>query len=259
MVIFKSIHIDALQKNAIRKFETEMMTHFHEFNPVLCGILSEEQLRLAIRVGINKASSYGYIQRGAACIFLELIFLFGSSFDTDPQHEWAHGVLKDETIDQNIRKDKLIKLTNQFYLPNILGLQNQYAFDAIERLRSLAETEVWNDSLTDESRFIGIMIEKAAYIHPQKVEYTQRQQLEMLFEYSVKKAREYGASQTREYALFASLMLSFGHGCTNDPLYPWIYNTLNNQKVLTAEARIKKLETKALTWSKHALKLKEEK
>ena len=49
------------------------------------------------------------------------------------------------------------------------------------------------------------------------------------------------------------LMFAFGHGCCDDPLYPWIARTLNDERITDPPARAKRLETKALTWLDHVL------
>jgi len=46
-------------------------------------------------------------------------------------------------------------------------------------------------------------------------------------------------------------MFSFGHGCTDDPLYPWISRTLHDERIVNSEARAARLEKKAVTWLEH--------
>lgn len=48
-------------------------------------------------------------------------------------------------------------------------------------------------------------------------------------------------------------MFAFGHGCFDDPLYPWIARTLEDDAITDSAARAKRLETKALTWLDHVL------
>ena len=57
----------------------------------------------------------------------------------------------------------------------------------------------------------------------------------------------------REMALVIVLMLAFGHGCADDPLYPWIARTLQDEAITDPAARAKRLEKKALTWLEHVL------
>ena len=49
-------------------------------------------------------------------------------------------------------------------------------------------------------------------------------------------------------------MYAFGHGCVDDPLYPWIGNTLSDEKIAEPSVRAERLERKALTWLNHVLK-----
>jgi len=46
-------------------------------------------------------------------------------------------------------------------------------------------------------------------------------------------------------------MFAFGHGCTNDLLYPWISRTLQDERIADPEARAARLEQKAITWLEH--------
>ena len=50
-----------------------------------------------------------------------------------------------------------------------------------------------------------------------------------------------------------ALMIAFGHGCTEDPLYPWIARTLKDERITDATERAERLERKAVTWLKHVL------
>ena len=67
-------------------FEDEMVVHSREFSPKLCAVLGEEQLRVALRQAIKRAGGYGFTFRGPVRLYIELMFLFGSHFDTDPQY-----------------------------------------------------------------------------------------------------------------------------------------------------------------------------
>jgi hypothetical protein len=44
------------------------------------------------------------------------------------------------------------------------------------------------------------------------------------------------------------LMFAFGHGCSNDLLYPWISRTLTDERIIEPAAREERLEKKATTW-----------
>ena len=56
------------------------------FAPELCEVIGEEQLRVALRQAMARAAGYGFTYRGPIRLFIELMFLCGSAFDTDPQY-----------------------------------------------------------------------------------------------------------------------------------------------------------------------------
>jgi hypothetical protein len=53
--------------------------------------------------------------------------------------------------------------------------------------------------------------------------------------------------------MVVALMFAFGHGCTRDPLYPWISHTLADEKIVSPAARAERLEKKARTWLDHVI------
>ena len=54
--------------------------------------------------------------------------------------------------------------------------------------------------------------------------------------------------------MMVTLMYSFGHQCTHDPLYPWIASTLNDERVADPSDRADRLERKAVIWLEHVVK-----
>jgi hypothetical protein len=97
------------------------------------------------------------------------------------------------------------------------------------------------------------MLGEMRRIFPQKTAYVGEAPLTALIEEAVAEAQSYDFRSIREQALIVVLMFAFGHGCTNDPLYPWISNTLQDRKIVDAAARAKRLEKKAVTWLEHVV------
>ena len=58
-------------------------------------IIRKEQMRKAIHFGTGQTFSHGFNFRGPVRLYLELMVLFGSHFDTDPQYPWAARILAD--------------------------------------------------------------------------------------------------------------------------------------------------------------------
>jgi hypothetical protein len=66
-------------------------------------------------------------------------------------------------------------------------------------------------------------------------------------------AEVYGFTTVRQQVLIVTLKFAFGHGCTDDPLYPWISRTLQDRKIKSPQARAARLEKKAVTWLEHVI------
>lgn len=98
-----------------------------------------------------------------------------------------------------------------------------------------------------------VMLDGMRRVFPQKAAYAGEVGLRNLILQGVTEARNYGFDQPRHTALLVILRFAFGHGCTNDLLYPWIANTLHDSKIVTPTGRAERLERKAITWLEHVV------
>ena len=96
MLVIRPEQMEVFKEAALRSFESEMVAHLAEFSPPLFKAIGEEQMRKAIQFGIDRAGSYGFDFRGPVRLYLELMLLFGSHFDTDPQYPWAAAILTNQ-------------------------------------------------------------------------------------------------------------------------------------------------------------------
>ena len=58
-----------------------------------------EWLKTLVNTGVSRARGHGFTLRGPLRLYLDLMFLFGSDFDTDPQYPWAGEVLKEQGME----------------------------------------------------------------------------------------------------------------------------------------------------------------
>ena len=94
MLKIRPTQMIVFEKASLRRFEDEMVVHSKEFTPRLYEVLGEEQLRVALRQAMKRADTYGFTNRGPIRLYIELMFLYGSDFDTDPQYPAIGKVLK---------------------------------------------------------------------------------------------------------------------------------------------------------------------
>ncbi len=234
---------------ALERFIDEMVIHAQEFSPILCGVIGEEQVRVVVCKAIEKAKFYEFSNRGPVQLFIDMSFLFGSAFDTDPQYPWAMEILNRNTLaSQTECAEELYERTLD-YNESVGGANNEFTRQALVRVSNFARLNIQysNENLTAE------LLGQIEILYPQKVHYTGKAALRTLIEKGLKKANEYGFFASREKTVIVVLMFTFGHGCMDDPLYPWIANTLIDQRIIDAAARVKRLEKKSLTWLDHVL------
>lgn len=241
--------MEVFKQAAIKSFETNMVAHCNNFSPQLCKVIGEEQLRIAIRQAIVKSQSYGFTNKGPVRLFVEMVLLFGSAFDTDPQYPWAAEILKSYHSDfQTQRAQQLYEKTLD-YLEKVVGPKDIFTRQALERISVLARQQ----PSFSQKNFTTDMLNKTTYIYPEKAAFIGDSALELLIQEAVNEATTNSMIETHRMALFYVLMFAFGHGCTNDPLYPWIARTLRDEKIVGPMARSKRLEKKALTWLDHVI------
>src|SRR5215813_5278770 len=137
MWTIRDAQADTFRQTALQKFEDEMVEHLKNFSPQHCKVAGEPSVRQVIRMGVEHARKYGLTNRGPVRFYVELMFMFGSYFDTDPQCPWASAVLMDpEKVDQTFRADRLYSATNK-YLAEVSGPEHQYLIEAMRRMSQL--------------------------------------------------------------------------------------------------------------------------
>jgi hypothetical protein len=247
MLTIRKEQIQAFELAATNRFEDDMVVHSQKYAPKLCKVLGEEQLRVAVRQSIKRASQYGFTFRGPIRLFIELMFLFGSAFDTDPQYPMIGKELK-ASGDQMQRAEQIHKDVLN-YLQKVSGANDINIRKALEALANFARNPISFSS----NDIVPGTLQEMTRAFPQKAAHIGEEALTTLIHEGRTEALKYGFQSVRGEALVIVLMYAFGHGCTDDPLYPWISRTLGNEKIIDAASRAERLERKAVTWLDHVL------
>jgi hypothetical protein len=247
MLQIRAQQMTAFEQAALRRFEDEMVVHSKEFTPRLCEVLGDEQLRVALRLATARAIGYGFTNRGPIRLFIELMFLCGSAFDTDPQYPAIQKVLN-TSGDQMERAEQIYEGLMD-YQEKVFGPD---AVNVRKALRELSRLAQQPEAFSFDPFETG-MLQEMGRAFPQKAAYVGEAGLRALIHEGRAEARKYRFPLVRAEGLVVVLMFAFGHGCTDDPLYPWISRTLMDEKIIDPAARAKRLEKKALTWLDHVL------
>ena len=249
MLYIRRQQIEVFERAALRRFEDEMVAHSKEFSPRLCEVIGEEQLRVALRQAMNRAGTYGFTYRGSIRLFIELMFLCGSDFDNDPQYPALADILN-ASGDQMQRAEQIYEGILD-YQKKVSGPDAENTRKALGALSIFARMPVTFSS----NDFVSGMLQEMTDAFPQKVAYIGDEALTALIYEGRAEARRYRFPTVRGETLVVVLMFAFGHGCTNDPLYPWIARTLKDERIIDPAARAERLEKKALTWLEHVIAL----
>jgi hypothetical protein len=246
MLQIRRTQMRVLEDAGWRQFEDEMLLHSQRFAPKLSTQLGDGQLRIALRQAIAHAREYGFSNRGPVRLYIESTFLFGSSFDSDPQYPWARRTLIEDD-DQMSRAEKLVARILD-YQRDVSGPGAVNTRNALRALNVIAHSPLD----VSEDDFVPRMLDEVRRAFPQKAAYVGEIGLTTLIAGAQSDLEKYHFP-VRGLVTAVILMFAFGHGCMRDPLYPWIASTLQDQRIVNSSARAARLEKKALTWLDHVI------
>jgi hypothetical protein len=249
MLVIRPEQMEVFKQAALRNFETEMVAHLGEFSPPLFKAVGEEQMRQAIQLGIGRADSYGFTFRGPVRLYLELMLLFGSHFDTDMQYPWAAEILTNQDFGPQMQRAMRLYEKTMDYRQQVAGPGDAYTLKGLRNISIFAR----QPSAISSENFISDMLREIRFIYPQKAAYVGDEGIEALIRKGIGGARKQRFSTVRGAVLVTLMMLAFGHGCGADPLYPWIARTLQDEAITDPEARAERLEKEAVAWLEHVL------
>ncbi len=234
---------------SMRRFEHELLAHMACQAPEHCRAIGDDLASQTIRLGVARASVYGLTNRGPVRTYIELMFLLGSYFDTDPQYPWATAtLLRDDLPDQMDRAGRLFDAATG-YFDAVLGEAGR---SALRALRMLAE-RVRDPPVIRASRIVDDLLENFCAVYPEKCAWLGDGPLVGLIEASLTASAKLAFNATRERALVAALMFGLGHQCFDDPLFPWISHTLEDPRISTPTARAVRLERRMMAYARHVL------
>jgi hypothetical protein len=220
-----------------------MVRHLNEFSPRHCKVIGEPAVREVIRRGIENAGKYGFTNRGPVRLYIELMFMFGSGFDTDPLLGWGAEILKSEAGTQMERAERLHTKTLEF-ADTTAGPGFEYAKEAFRRARQVR----YEDLKVPPGDFESGCAARLRTGYPQKFDYAGEAAVRAAIREAVGKAREHSITSGQGVVLFVTLGFAIGHAFAEDPLYPWVSGTLKNEAIGDPNKRAERLYSKTMTY-----------
>src|SRR5438093_1018839 len=134
-MIIRKAQIGVLEQAMVQSFEKEMGRHLRDFSPNHCDVIGDSGVHTVIQHGMKKAGTYGFSNRGPVRLYLDLMFMFGSEFDTDPQLPWAAGILRDVDVSDQMERAERLHSKSLEYSDAVAGPNFEYAKEAFARAR----------------------------------------------------------------------------------------------------------------------------
>ena len=206
MLVIRAEQMKVFEQAALRRFEDEMVAHSKDFSPRLCEVIGDEQLRVALRSAMNRAGGYGFTYRGPIRLFIEMMFLCGSAFDTDPQYPRVGEILR-ASGDQMQRAEQI----HQGFLDYLEKVSGPGAVNVRNALRGLSVFARMPITFSSND-FVAGMLQEMTHFFPQKVAYVGEEGLTALIREGRTEARKHGFPTVRGEALVVVLMAAGGTG-----------------------------------------------
>lgn len=246
-LIIRPNQLDALREASLAAFEREMADHLWQFSPIHCQVIKESGVYEVIRLGMKRSADCGFANRGSIRLFLELMFMFGSEFSTDPQHAWAEPYLDPSMPADEMYRAELLFNAAQNYLERVSGPNHRYAAASLRRTR--AEISQAGQRLAiPPDEFEPAILSTLRAVYPEKAAYLKDEGLRRIVAIGGQLAAQHDIRHMRGTAVFVFLVFALGHGFANDPLYPWLRNVLVDPLLATPEDRAARLEAKAVIY-----------
>ncbi len=242
MFEIRSKQMVAFEEKARLRFDEEMVKHSQEFSPHLTEEITEDELRVLLQQALAKAESFGFTNQGPIRLYIELMLLFGCDFDSDPQYRSISGTLLDEG-DQMVRAERIWQCVVE-YNAKVSAANKTLIRKVKQFLDKFDDTPL----LISENEFAARLEAELFSAFSEKVAYVGHDNLLALLQEGVAESQRCELTSLHSQALIVLLMFLFGHGCMNDPFYPWIKRTLLDEQIKDSGVRTLQLEKIALTW-----------
>ena len=89
MLTIRPAQMEVLARVLDAGTEDRALAHLRNCIPEVCATLSETELREIVHWGRKRSRRYGIEREYDFFRYLNLMFMFGFEFDTDPQYPWA--------------------------------------------------------------------------------------------------------------------------------------------------------------------------
>jgi len=250
-MIIREDQMCALEGASERGFEMRMLERMRTYFPRHEQCLSETQLLDFVRLALNRAERHVLTTERSVALYLDLMCVLGSEFDTDPQIPWAAEILADRTFPAQSDRIDLLHSRGWEYATKISmdydndfesGRQSCLVATLYEIRRQSSE-----DLTPERARgLVSEILRRIKELFPLRCKVIGDECMALLMRSAVSSAIGYGIRSARGISLFAALMLVAGAGFDRDPQLPWASRILSDPAIDSPSDRVNRLYLEAI-------------
>ncbi|WP_275360824.1 hypothetical protein [Xenorhabdus bovienii] len=235
-----------LKKHSFNAYIDELVAHCNESYPYLEIKLGKDELRKALKDAVEKAKNDGFDQRGAVQFYIDMLILFGTEFQTDPQYTWIKTNLDNHSHLGQLEKTSLLYHEVTRYFNEVHGEQDKHLKTSILKFQNINIERLnvqWN---TYESNVDALL--KSLY--PQKHQYIKQNDIKKLIQFGVEKSDQYGIKNSNCSAFLTLIMFLLGHKFDQDVFLSHLNMRLFKQYYSDIDSLIIEMEKKTKDYFK---------
>ncbi|PHM22082.1 hypothetical protein [Xenorhabdus ehlersii] len=235
-----------LKKHSFNSFIDELVVHCNESYPYLKIKLGEDKLRTALENAIEKSKNDGFDQRGTVQFYIDMLILFGTEFQTDPQYVWIKTILDNHSCLGQLERTSLLYHEIIRYFNEVHGEQDEYLKTSIFKFQNINIERLnvqWN---TYESNVDSLLNS----LFPQKYRYIKQDNINKSIQFGVEKSNQYGIKNANYSAFLTLTMFLLGHQFDQDIFFPHFNERLLKQYHSDVDSLIIEIENKTKDYLK---------
>ena len=242
----------ALFENAtLAQLEEDLVAHLRDGFPVDFELAGEPALRESVHLAVRRADAYGLETRGQFCRYMHLAVTFGTHFDRDPLLPWAARTLRNPRLaDPDARIDRLEHYALR-QLGRVTGETGEVYRKAIIRVRRLDVEDYCCRPAELEAAMWGLLQQT----YPEWYDHAPDAGLREFARIAIDLIGNAGLQPDRGALIVPLAMFMLGTHAAEDPLYPWIGGTLNDESFVEPGAREAALISHAADYVERSLAL----
>ncbi len=211
------------------RFEDEAVEHVKKFFEKHYRVHGEKRIREVVGFAVRRAGVYKLTTERSICLYLDMMLIAGSNFDTDVQLPWVGEILNDPTIvEQEARIDLLVDEVMTF-----TRMAHSHGIYLNKALLEVCRDDLFR-IVTDPPAMDGFEPAMATHfrrLFPRKCEALGSRNLQCGIQHSLRTAPTYGITAPHGLAAYSLLTFLLGSGFDDDPQLPWASETLRSAHV----------------------------